>query len=61
MDIPNINFNLDAAVEDLASNLNEDMVCLSISCSIIEFDLPDGRRVQAQLVLQTDEFEFLED
>jgi hypothetical protein len=59
MKIQNINFDLSQGIEDLASEMDGMSYIDANSCRIIEFTLPDGRLVQAQLVLQTDEYEFI--
>jgi hypothetical protein len=59
MKIPDIEFSIESAIINLAEDMNDDMRTEALSMSLVEFVLPDGRRVQAQLTLQSDEFEFI--
>jgi len=59
MKIPNINFDLDQTIEDLAIEMDGADYMESNACSIIKFPLPDGRWVEVQLVLKSNEFEFI--
>jgi hypothetical protein len=59
MNIPNIKTCIEESIIELAEEMDGHLYMESNAMRIVNFELPDGRLVQAQLILQTDEYEFI--